>query len=450
MTLNARTKEAIKTALAMTIAYGIALSMDWDRPYWAGFAVAFISLSTVGQSLNKGALRMLGTLVAFVASLTIIALFAQERWWFMVALSAWVGYCTYMNGGTRHQYFWFVAGFASVIICFDGGTNPANAFDTAVLRAQETGLGILVYTIVTILLWPSSTRGELDSAVRELGSHPARDLPPLSQAARRPGDGGGQPQLADAGGAAVHPIQSGPGGSPDGQLPGVGGAPAMAAGPRPIEGGDGNPGALARELRRGQGSRSRSSASDPGSLRRGTGPPLRADRAHARRQASRGHPAGSSTCRWTRSAERVLSHFQKAALAVTRARLQHLDEITRSLFETLADIKGFATSSPQPPAADAPGFGSVSGFVLDPDRLAATVRAMASLWLGLSPLDLHRGPRRRRYRHGDGLDRDDPGLHAADAGLQVVQAGRHRHRLRECPCTSSSCRSCRASSVWDR
>jgi len=170
MTLNVRTKEAIKTALAMTIAYGIALSMDWDRPYWAGFAVAFISLSTVGQSLNKGAMRMLGTLLAFVVSLTIIALFAQERWWFMVALSVWVGYCNYMNGGTRHQYFWFVAGFASIIICFDGGTNPANAFETAVLRAQETGLGILVYSLVAILLWPSSTRGELDSAVRELAA----------------------------------------------------------------------------------------------------------------------------------------------------------------------------------------------------------------------------------------------------------------------------------------
>ncbi len=41
MILNVRTKESIKTALAMTIAYGIALSMDWDRPYWAGFSVTF-------------------------------------------------------------------------------------------------------------------------------------------------------------------------------------------------------------------------------------------------------------------------------------------------------------------------------------------------------------------------------------------------------------------------
>ena len=63
ISLSTRTKEAIKTGLAMAIAYGIALSMDWEKPYWAGFAVAFISLATTGQSLNKGALRMLGTLV---------------------------------------------------------------------------------------------------------------------------------------------------------------------------------------------------------------------------------------------------------------------------------------------------------------------------------------------------------------------------------------------------
>ncbi len=58
MILSIKAKEAIKTALAMTVAYGIALSMDWDRPYWAGFAIAFISLDTVGQSLNKAAMLL--------------------------------------------------------------------------------------------------------------------------------------------------------------------------------------------------------------------------------------------------------------------------------------------------------------------------------------------------------------------------------------------------------
>ncbi|RLA00227.1 MAG: hypothetical protein DRQ47_09785, partial [Gammaproteobacteria bacterium] len=164
MLLSRKTKEAIKTALAMTIAYGIALSMDWDRPYWAGFAVAFISLSTIGQSLNKGGMRMLGTLLALVVSLLIIALFAQDRWWFMVALSGWIGFCTYRMVVSRHSYFWFLAGFASAVIAFDGGLNPINAFDTAMIRAQETGLGILVYTLITTLLWPNNSHAKFEDS----------------------------------------------------------------------------------------------------------------------------------------------------------------------------------------------------------------------------------------------------------------------------------------------
>jgi len=48
----------------ITLAYGIALWMDWQRPYWAGLAVAMIGLSTMGESLFKGLQRLTGTVVA--------------------------------------------------------------------------------------------------------------------------------------------------------------------------------------------------------------------------------------------------------------------------------------------------------------------------------------------------------------------------------------------------
>jgi len=57
--------------------------------------------------------------------------------------------------------------------------------------------------------------------------------------------------------------------------------------------------------------------------------------------------------------------------------LQRLEELTRSLFATLADVKGFELSNTSPRAVAV----ARPGFVLDPDRLAATVRAMATLWL---------------------------------------------------------------------
>ena len=59
---SARFKDAFKLALAMLIAYAIALSQGWGTPFWAGLAVAFCGLTAVGESLNKGLLRVFGTL----------------------------------------------------------------------------------------------------------------------------------------------------------------------------------------------------------------------------------------------------------------------------------------------------------------------------------------------------------------------------------------------------
>jgi len=165
--LSTRAKEAIKTGLAMVIAFGIALWMDWEKPYWAGFSVAFISLDTFGASLNKASMRMLGTLVAIVAAFTFLALFPQQRWLFTAAVSLYVGLCAYMMTGKKRQYFWYASGFICVVIAVDS-SNSLTAFQIAVERAQETGTGILVYSLVSALLWPQGSRGALEEASRKL------------------------------------------------------------------------------------------------------------------------------------------------------------------------------------------------------------------------------------------------------------------------------------------
>ena len=168
LTLSTRTKEAIKTALAMTIAYGIALYMDWEKPHWAGIAVAMVSLSTTGQSLNKGAMRMLGTLVAATAALIFFALFFQARWWMIFSLSLYVGFCTYMLTGKKYQYAWFVSGFVCLVIGVNAGNTAEQAFQIAVERIQETGVGILVYMFVSVFLWPQRSVGAFNNASRKL------------------------------------------------------------------------------------------------------------------------------------------------------------------------------------------------------------------------------------------------------------------------------------------
>jgi uncharacterized membrane protein YccC len=163
-----RVKTAIKTALATVLAYGVALSMDWENAYWAAFAVAFCTLSTVGESLNKGLLRLSGTLLGSLAALTLIAMFAQDRWLFLIGMSVFVGFCTYMMPGTSRWYFWYVAGFSVPLLALAGGFDPLNDFQTVITRSEETALGIVCYSLVCLLLWPTSSRETLKDAIRQL------------------------------------------------------------------------------------------------------------------------------------------------------------------------------------------------------------------------------------------------------------------------------------------
>ena len=166
--LSDRVKTAIKTALATVLAYGVALSMDWKDAHWAAFAVAFCTLSTVGESLNKGLLRLSGTLVGSVAAITLIALFSQDRWLFLIGMSIFTGFCAYMMPGTSRWYFWLVAGFSVPLIALSGSGDPVNDFQTAITRTEETALGMLSYSLVWLLIWPTSSREALEDAVRRL------------------------------------------------------------------------------------------------------------------------------------------------------------------------------------------------------------------------------------------------------------------------------------------
>jgi uncharacterized membrane protein YccC len=388
MILSTKAKEAIKTALAMTIAYGIALQMDWDKPVWAGFAVAFVSLATVGQSFNKAALRMLGTLVATVVALTIIALFIQDRWLFMLFLAAWVGYCTYMMGGAKHPYFWNVCGFVSIIICMGAGPDSINAFNIAVLRSQETGLGILVYSLVSLFLWPSSSRADFEAAAGKLastqhqryraylglmsGEGHAGETQPLR--AREVQEQTRFSQLLDAAETDTYEIWEMRQQWRQYQI-------QSADFTKTMEGWHENftelqvldiPSLLPNlktfgaELD-GRFTQIERMLADQAPEQLPTTIDLALDK------------AGPTTIDLAldKAGVRSLSHFHKAVLAVTRTRLQHLEALTRILFNTVRDIKGFGQAVGVSDTIQQPR----AGFVLDPDRFTSGVRIMATLWL---------------------------------------------------------------------
>lgn len=168
MKVSARFRDAFKLATAIVIVYAISLSQGWGTPYWAGFAVVSCGLSELGSSLNKGILRVFGTLFGAMVGLAILAIFPQDRWLFIILMNLFIALCTYMMGGTTRWYFWFMAGITVPIVAITAEPDAVYDFNRAVLRTQQTTVGIVVYSFVSLLIWPVSSRGVFEGAVGTL------------------------------------------------------------------------------------------------------------------------------------------------------------------------------------------------------------------------------------------------------------------------------------------
>jgi len=375
--LSTRTKEAIKIGLAMVIVYAIAMQMGWDKPYWAGFTVVTISVLSGGMSLGRGVARTLGTLVGAVAGLAIMGLFPQERWWLTSCLSLYVGFCTYMLTGKHQSYFWFLAAFTCLIIV--GVSSPPesqSAFQVAVLRTQETALGALVYTLIAVFLWPRSSVGMFSDASRKLWATQTQLFRTYQELMS------GKGTAEDSRPLRLQEIQ---------QLTLVGQLLNAAE----IDSYEvwevrhqwrqfcDQSMSLMETLERWRQSFAEIQSLNLHKLL----PNLEAVCSELDRRFEQigrmlageapTQAAQAITLTVDKDQMRALTHFQQAAVVVTQIQLENLERLSRSLFDCVADIRGYTRRTAVPAVEPARRW----TLAVDPDRFRAVIRVLLTLWL---------------------------------------------------------------------
>ena len=148
---------ATKTALSLTLAYLIPMAMGWPQPQTAATTVMLIAATgMVSESLQKGVLRVLGTVVGAVIGLSLIALFPQDRMVYLLAVSTVVSIIIYLYNAYQGDSTLFMLAAVVTMMVFNGG-DAEGAFLYGVDRAFMTVFGVLVYTVVASLLWPVKT-----------------------------------------------------------------------------------------------------------------------------------------------------------------------------------------------------------------------------------------------------------------------------------------------------
>jgi uncharacterized membrane protein YgaE (UPF0421/DUF939 family) len=147
-------KFAIKTSLSLTLAYMIPMALGWPQPQTAAITVMLIAATgALSESLQKGVLRVIGTLAGAAIGLTLIALFPQDRMLYLAALSVVIPVILYLYSAYRGDNTVFMLTLVVTLMVFNGG-DAEGAFIYGIDRTLLTITGVLVYSVVGSFLWP--------------------------------------------------------------------------------------------------------------------------------------------------------------------------------------------------------------------------------------------------------------------------------------------------------
>jgi uncharacterized membrane protein YgaE (UPF0421/DUF939 family) len=156
--LSEKQKFAIKASLSMALAYLIPFSQGWPHATSAVTTVMLIAaMGSVGDSVMKGLLRVIGTVLGASLGLTLIALFPQDRVAYLLFASVIVTVLLYFARAYKGDTTVFLLSAITLLMMFDKG-EVENVFIYGIDKTYMTIFGIMIYTLVGIFLWPVNLR----------------------------------------------------------------------------------------------------------------------------------------------------------------------------------------------------------------------------------------------------------------------------------------------------
>ena len=156
--LSAKFKFAVKASLSVMLAYLISFAQGWENGSIAAITIMLIAVAgPVSQSVIKGLRRVIGTIIGAVIGMLLIAVFPQDRMYYLFFLSLFVTISLYLTRAYKGDMTVFMLTAVTMMMVFNNG-NVDESFLYGVDKTFMTIFGIAVFTFVSIFLWPEKAK----------------------------------------------------------------------------------------------------------------------------------------------------------------------------------------------------------------------------------------------------------------------------------------------------
>lgn len=168
----------------MALAISLAIWFQWEKPYWAALSVFTMAMTeSFSHSVLKGHNRVFGTILGIGYAFLLVILFSQDRFLFIFFYGLFMAFCLFMSTDIKRGYIFTMAFSVCSIIAWIGGFDSQNTFNIALLRMQETLLGVVTFIVVFRLLWPISSEQTFSELFKKMHQHMINDTKSLLNAA---------------------------------------------------------------------------------------------------------------------------------------------------------------------------------------------------------------------------------------------------------------------------
>ena len=153
---GARSGHCLRMTLAVALAVMAALVLRVDAPWWAAIS-AFVSLQvTTPSSIERGALRIVGTAIGATIGLLLSPWLIEDQ--VAVSLALFVAGAIAVLGlqVSSHGYAFMLGGVTVAMVLLAALDDPASVLEVACNRTAEVMIGTVSAVLVSILLTPSA------------------------------------------------------------------------------------------------------------------------------------------------------------------------------------------------------------------------------------------------------------------------------------------------------
>jgi len=154
---------SLKCLLAAVLAYWLALTFQFPKPFWSVMTAYIVANPLSGAVHSKALFRLIGTAAGGIVAVILMPALRGSPEFLTLALAAWLGFCIYLAvlDRTARAYMYLLAGFTAVLVAMPIIDRPEAVFMTAVARVQEIALGFLCAGAVHSLVFPGSVSDRL-------------------------------------------------------------------------------------------------------------------------------------------------------------------------------------------------------------------------------------------------------------------------------------------------